>query len=227
MTCAVIYKIKEVQITMLFQDRYSAGKLLAQKLQSYKNNPDAAILAIPRGGLETGFSLAKELSLPLDVIFTKKIGFPGNPEYAIGAVSLNSEVIVKTLINTGQVSQKYVDEQIKKIRALLQERYKQYLGDKKPLNLNDKIVIITDDGAATGRTLLAAIELIKKEKTKKIIVAIPVGHPETVAELKKKAEVICLETPADFFAVGQFYEHFAQVSDEQAIRLLYEANQKN
>ena len=207
---------------MLFKDRYSAGKLLAQKLQSYKNNPDTVILAIPRGGLETGFSLAKELNLPLDVIFTKKIGFPGNPEYAIGAVSLNSEVIVKTLISTGQVSQKYVDEQIKKIRALLQERYKQYLGDKKPLDLKDKIVIITDDGAATGRTLLAAIELIKKEKAKRIIVAIPVGHPETVAELKKKAEVICLETPADFFAVGQFYEHFAQVTDEEAIRLLQE-----
>ena len=207
---------------MLFKDRYSAGKLLAQKLQSYKNNPDTVILAIPRGGLETGFSLAKELNLPLDVIFTKKIGFPGNPEYAIGAVSLNSEVIVKTLISTGQVSQKYVDEQIKKIRALLQERYKQYLGDKKPLDLKDKIVIITYDGAATGRTLLAAIELIKKEKAKRIIVAIPVGHPETVAELKKKAEVICLETPADFFAVGQFYEHFAQVTDEEAIRLLQE-----
>jgi len=212
---------------MLFQDRCSAGKLLAQKLQSYKNNPDTVILAIPRGGLETGFSLAKELNLPLDVIFTKKIGFPGNPEYAIGAVSLNSEVVLKTLISTGQVSQKYVDEQIKKIRTLLQERYQQYLGDKKPLDLNDKIIIITDDGAATGRTLLAAIELIKKEKAKKIIVAIPVSHPETVAELKKKAEVICLETPSDFFAVGQFYEHFAQVSDEEAIRLLHEANQKN
>ena len=104
---------------MLFKDRYSAGKLLAQKLQSYKNNPDTVILAIPRGGLETGFSLAKELNLPLDVIFTKKIGFPGNPEYAIGAVSLNSEVIVKTLISTGQVSQKYVDEQIKKITTFL------------------------------------------------------------------------------------------------------------
>ncbi|HLC89201.1 MAG TPA: phosphoribosyltransferase family protein [Candidatus Nanoarchaeia archaeon] len=208
---------------MLFQDRYSAGKLLAQKLQSYKNNPDAVILAIPRGGVETGFSLAKELNLPLDVIFTKKIGFPGNPEYAIGAVSLKSEVIAKNLISTGQVSQKYVDEEIKKIRALLQERYKQYLGDRKPLDLKNKIVIIIDDGAATGRTLLAAIELVKKEKAARIIVAIPVGHPETVEELKKKAEVLCLETPADFFAVGQFYEHFAQVSDEQAIRLLREA----
>ena len=212
---------------MLFKDRYLAGKLLAQKLQPYKNHPDAIILAIPRGGLETGFSLAKELNLPLDIVLTKKIGFPGNPEYAIGAVSLNSKVIVKTLISTGQVSQSYVDEEIKKIRALLQERYKQYLGDKPSLDLKNKIVIITDDGAATGQTLLAAIELIRKEKAKKIIVAVPVGHPDTVEELRKKAEVVCLESPADFFAVGQFYQHFEQVSDEQAIRLLREANKKN
>lgn len=211
---------------MLFKDRYEAGKLLAGKLQSYKNNTGAIVLAVPRGGLEPGFILAKELNLPLDVILTKKIGFPGNPEYAIGAVSLNSEVVSKELIKTGQVSQSYVNEQIKKIRALLQERYKQYLGDRKPLDLKDKIVIITDDGAATGRTLLAAIELVKKEKAEKIIVAIPVGHPETVAKLRKKAEVICLEQPADFFAVGQFYEHFAQVSDEQAMRLLREAGKK-
>ncbi|MBU0460330.1 MAG: phosphoribosyltransferase [Nanoarchaeota archaeon] len=212
---------------MIFKDRFAAGKLLAEKLIEHKSKENTLILAIPRGGLETGFSLAKELNLPLDVVLTKKIGFPGNPEYAIGAVSLKSEIIFESLITTGQVSRQYIDEEIKKIRKKLKMKYYHYRENRDPLDLKNKLVILTDDGAATGRTLLAAIKLVKQEKVKKIIVAIPVSHPETVKKLKEKAEVVCLETPRDFFAVGQFYEHFNQVNDKEAIKLLKEANKNN
>lgn len=203
-------------------DRFAAAKELAKKLQKYKHDKNAVILAIPRGGLQTGYTLAEELNLKLDIILTKKIGYPGNEEYAIGSVSLKS-----IFINEGHkdISNDYINSEIKKIRKTLKERYQKYLGDKKPTNLKDKIVIITDDGVATGSTILAAIDLVKQENPKKIVVAVPVGPADTIRQLKKKAdEVIYLLVPKTFFAIGQFYQDFSQVEDEEAIRLLKEAN---
>jgi len=207
--------------TMIFKDRLDAGEQLAKKLTKYKNNKDALILAIPRGGLQIGNVLAKKLNLKLDIILTKKIGYPGNPEYAIGAVSLSGQSVNQDLITSGKVSQEYIDSQIKEIRTVLKQRYEQYRGKTKPPSFKGKIVIITDDGIATGSTLLAAIELLKQEDVKKIVIAIPVGPPENVELLKKAAdEVICLSTPLGFSALSQFYENFTQVEDEEAIALL-------
>ena len=205
---------------MIFKDRFTAGKLLAKELKKYKNKKDAIVLAIPRGGLQIGCSIAKELNLNLDIILTKKIGYPGNPEYAIGAVSLTSEIVEEQ-----GISKDYIQNKIKNIRKSLKERYKKYLGKSKPQNLKNKIVILTDDGIATGKTMLLTIKLIKEQKPKKIIVAIPVGPIDNIELLKENAdEVICLYSPENFFAIGEFYENFEQVSDEEAIKLLKESN---
>lgn len=210
---------------MIFKDRFEAGRELAKKLAHYKNNPEAIILAIPRGGLQLGYALAKELNLKQDIILTKKISHPTNSEYAIGAVSLNGEVVDESLLRTGEVSLEYVSREVKKIRKKLRQRYREYLGRKNSINLKNKIVILTDDGIATGKTLLAAIDLIRKDQPKKVIVAVPVAPPDAFKKIKEKAdEVICLMIPSMFFAVSEFYQNFPQVEDKEAIKLLKEVN---
>jgi len=208
---------------VIFKDRFQAAEQLVEELKQYAGT-DAVVLAIPRGGLQPGWVIAKKLGLPLDIVLTKKIGAPGNPEYAVGAVSLEGRIVS----DQEALPKGYIEEETKRIRALLKERYKKYLGDRKPLSIKNKIVILVDDGIATGRTMLATIDLIKHHAPKKIIVAIPVGSLDGVAMLKKAVdEVVCLSTPLEFFAIGQFYENFDQVSDEQAIKLLKNAGSKD
>jgi len=205
---------------MVFKDRFDAAHQLVVKLEKYKGK-NAIILAVPRGGLQIGSVLAEELGLPLDVALTKKIGAPGNPEYAIGAVSLTGEV----LEDVEGIPDDYIQQEIKEIRKSLKERYKAYTGRAKPPSLKGKIAIITDDGIATGRTLLATIEMIRKENPDKIVIAVPVGPKDSIRTMQDHAdEVICLFTPSPFFAIGMFYQNFDQVDDEEAIRLLKEAN---
>ncbi len=208
----------------MFKDRFDAGYQLAKHLQHYKNNPDALIVAIPRGAVEIGAELSKQLQLPLDVIFTKKIGYPGNPEYAIGAVSLDNVIIDKRVLEFSGALEIYLKQEIAAIRQLLHERSVQYHGSRKPLSLTNKIVIVVDDGIATGKTVEATIDLIKKENPKKIIVAVPVASKDALQLIKKKVdEVVCLEVPDYFMGVSQAYQKFDQVSDEQAIKLLQES----
>lgn len=209
----------------LFQDRLDAARQLQKKLLQYKNAKDTVLLAIPRGGLELGHLLAKELHLPLDIILSKKIGYPGNPEFAIGAVSLDRMVVNERYIESGEVSKDYIDHEVQRLQSLLQERYKKYRGKKAPPSLEGKTVIVVDDGVATGQTLLLTLTLLREQRVKKIVVAIPVGPLHTVEKLKAHAdEVICLLTPEDFHAIGQFYIRFDQVEEETAIRLFQEAN---
>jgi predicted phosphoribosyltransferase len=210
---------------MAFSDRFTAAKELVEKLQKYKDDKNTVILAIPRGGLQIGYVLAKELNLPLDIVLTKKIGYPGNSEYAIGAVSLKSYIVEKSLLKSGKVTHEYIEREVADIRKLLEERYKKYRGEKKPCEIKGKTVIITDDGVATGRTILAAIDLLREDKPEKIVIAVPVGPMDTLDELNSKAdEVICVMVPQMFYAIGQFYRDFTQVEDEEAIKLLEEAN---
>lgn len=208
----------------MFNDRFDAARQLIPYLEAYRDNPTAIILAIPRGGLELGSVLARGLHLPLDVILSKKIGFPGNPEYAIGAVSLENVTISPQFADVPELED-YITEQIVEIRKLLNERNAQYRGNKPPLNLTDKIVIVVDDGVATGNTLRATLALIRQHRPAKIVVALPVAPATTLAELRKEAdEVVCVLVPQVFLSVGQFYRHFYQVSDDEAIRLLQESN---
>lgn len=209
---------------MLFKNRFDAAEQLAEKLQKYKGRKDVILLAIPRGALQIGNVLAKRLKLPLDIVLTKKIGHPFNPEMAIGAVSLESETIDPQFRD---VSKEYIKSEIRELRKKLKERSLKYRGRKPFPKLKGKVVILVDDGVAMGHTMSVAIDLVKKEKPKNIIVAIPVGSAEAVAMLKRKAdEVICLSTPESFMAIGQFYQQFAQVEDEEAIKLLKEVDKR-
>lgn len=205
----------------MFKDRFDAGRQLAKALQHYKNR-DGVILAVPRGGVEIGYAVARELELPLEIVLSKKIGHPHHSEFAIGAVSLEGRVVTER----SDVSEEYIEKETGRLRRLLRDRFRKYYGDRKPLSMEDKIVIVVDDGIATGNTLLSTIELIRHHNPRQVVVAIPVAPPDSlrhIREAKGVDEVICLLTPRDFYAVGQFYETFDQVEDEEVIRLLHDA----
>jgi putative phosphoribosyl transferase len=205
----------------MFKDRFDAGQQLAQKLVAYKEDPNAIILAVPRGALEIGSVLSHELKLPLDIILTKKIGHPENPEYAIGVVSLENTIIDKQWREYSGEFDTYIKNEIQAIKELLKKRYQEYRDSKPPLDLKNKIVIVVDDGVATGKTLEGTLEIIRKENPQKIIVAVPVASKDALKLLKSKAdEVICLLVPEVFLSVSQFYRNFDQVDDSQAIALL-------
>lgn len=208
----------------MFKDRYDAARQLVVFLEAYNNDSDTVILAIPRGGLELGYVLSRELNLILDVIFIKKIGYPGNSEYAIGAVSMDHVYISPEFMHEPWIKD-YVEQQTIEIRQLLHERALLYRGGKPIVEITDKTVIIVDDGVATGHTLFASLELIKKEGPKKIILALPVASQKAIDILSKQVdEIVCLKIPDNFFGVAQFYQKFEQVDDQEAIRLLHEAD---
>ena len=197
---------------MVFKDRIEAANLLADKLETYKEK-NAIILAIPRGGVPLGYVIAKKLHLPLEVVLSKKIGHPLRQEFAIGAVTLKSRVLSEA---AKEVSLSYIEEETKKIRTLLTKRYMDYYGNKQPQELKDKILIIVDDGIATGNTIMSTIEMLYEEHPKKILVAIPVSSQSALKNIKNTPfvdEVICLSAPQNFKAVGQFYINFDQVDD--------------
>ncbi len=205
----------------MFKDRIEAGIQLAEELLPYKGQ-NVVVLAIPRGGLPLGAIVAKTLKAPLDVALSKKIGHPYNREYAIGAVSMDQIV----LNDVAGVNKRYIEEETTRIREKLKKRHEQYYKNRKPQDLSDKVVIIIDDGIATGNTIRVTAEMVKVHEPKKVIVAIPVAPPSAIKSLENSSfidEVVCLYTPYDFMAVGQFYEYFDQVSDEEAINLLREA----
>lgn len=199
---------------MIFKDRIEAAHLLADKLETYKEK-NAIVLAIPRGGVPMGYIIAKQLHLPLEVVLSKKIGHPLHKEFAVGAVTLKSQVLSEA---AKDVSKSYIEEETKRIRTLLTKRYQDYYGTKKPQELKDKTLIIVDDGIATGNTIISTIEMLHDEQPKKIVVAIPVSSQSALQKLKSTPfvdEVICLSTPVNFMAVGQFYKNFDQVDDTE------------
>lgn len=207
----------------MFVDRYDAAKQLAGKLEKYKNK-NAIIIAIPRGGVPLGYYLAIALKLPLEIVLSKKIGHPNNPEFAIGSVTLNGVIID---YNSTDVSKDYIKTEIERIRKTLKEKFNLFMGNHKPTDLKNKTVIIVDDGIATGNTIQATVEIIKKNKPKEIIIAVPVAPHSATKKLSNIVdEFICLHSPKDFIGVGQFYERFPQVSDQEVIQLLIDANKK-
>lgn len=205
----------------MFTDRINAGYALAQELKSYKHE-DGIVLAIPRGGLPVGYEVAVELDWPLSIVLTKKIGHPDNPEYAIGAVSLLDSVV---LPRSG-IPSAYIDNAIITLRTRLQEIYRQYTGSRKPVPVAGKTVIVTDDGIATGHTLLATVKMLRQQNPTRIIVAVPVASREAGIKLARAAdEFKCLHIPDVFWSVGAFYEDFKQVSDRQVKQYLEKAEE--
>lgn len=208
----------------MFKNREEAAHLLAQKLQPLKGR-SLVVLAIPRGGLPLGAIIAESLHCPLDVALSKKIGHPYNREYAIGAAGIEGY-----FLNTSEsIPKEYIETELSKIRSLLQERSQLYHRKIAPVSLKDKWVIITDDGIATGNTVLITAALVKQQQPAGIIVATPVAPPRVLERLKTSKdidEIVCLETPPFFQAVGQFYEDFDAVSDEEAVEILEKAAAK-
>lgn len=208
----------------MFKDRTEAANILAERLKKYREK-EVVVLAIPRGGLPIGAVIARSLDAPLDVALSKKIGHPHNREYAIGAASTEGYFINRNI----DVPEDYVKEEINQIRALLGERHKAYHQNSEPANVKDKWVILVDDGIATGNTILVTVALIAEQKPAGVVVAIPVAPPSSIEKLLNSPninEVICLETPYYFQAVGQFYQNFDPVSDKEAIKILEDTNRK-
>jgi len=204
-----------------FVNRVEAGKRLASALKNTIGK-DAIILAIPRGGVVVGFEVARVLNLPLDIIVPRKIRAPENPELAIGAMAENGVVILDDkLVSYLRVSADYIKKESENQRLEIARRLKMYRGDVPLPNLKNRDVVIVDDGIATGSTMKAALASVRKSGAKRVIIAVPVGPPSTIRELETQADlVICLHTPASFYAIGQFYEDFVQVYDEEVKSLL-------
>ena len=209
----------------IFKDRQAAGKLLADHLKKYKGQDNTIVLAIPRGGVVVAYEVAKKLKLPLDIIITRKIGAPTQPELALGAVDADGRVIwdERLLEDTG-FKKDQLDQIISSEVDEIKRRASIYRLGNKQLNLTGQTVILVDDGIATGSTTLAAINYLKKHKVKKVVLAVPVASQDTKAKVLKRlgkfGEVIILETPPYFQAVGQFYYQFEPVTDQEVIQLL-------
>lgn len=207
---------------MIFKDRHDAAMKMIPLLSPYKGD-DGVVLAVPRGGVPIGYEIAMAYHFPLALLLTKKIGFPGNPELAIGAVSLEDEVIDDRF----DISSEYLEAEIKKIRAALKERQKKFMGDRQPVDLKDKTVIIVDDGIATGNTMMVSIQMIRAKHPRKVVVAVPVAPDRTAAKISGLVDnFICVHLPDEFYGVGQFYDDFTQVSDEEVLKLMKEAERK-
>jgi putative phosphoribosyl transferase len=206
----------------MFKDRGEAGEKLATRLEKYRGKKNVLVLAIPRGGVVTGDEVARAIGVPLDIIIIRKIGFPGNPELGIGAVSETGAVVLdQSIISADGISQEYIEETILEERKEIQRRIEKYRRGESLPELAGMTVILVDDGVATGSTIKAAIRALREEELERLVVAVPVSPPSTAKELTEMAdEFVCLDTPKSFGAVGNFYRDFSQVTDEEAVAIL-------
>lgn len=208
-----------------FRDRADAGRQLAERLNNYANRDDAIVLALPRGGVPVGFEVAKRLHVPLDVFVVRKLGVPGYEELALGAIAsggvrvLNQDVVC-ILPDADQIVEAVTANELME----MERREHAYRDDRPPLDVRGRIIILIDDGLATGATMHAAVQALREQQPAKIVVAIPVCAPETCRETQKIAdEVVWLHAPEWFHGVGQFYDDFSQTSDDEVRQLLAEA----
>lgn len=212
----------------MFTDRHEAGRLIAQRMSSYKGKEKTIILGLARGGVVVAFDLAKELHLPLNVVVPRKIGAPGNPEFAIGAILENGEgVFNQSIIKMLGVSPDYIANEIEKEKARARQRlslYRQYA----PLpDIKGHTVILVDDGIATGSTMLAAIKAMRKEQVARVVVAVPVAATDSLRMIVNQAdEVFCLYDNENFMSVSLYYENFGQTEDAEVVQLLKDGQLK-
>ena len=213
----------------MFRDRTQAGEVLAGRLRDFAGRDDVIVLALPRGGVPVAFEVASDLGVPLDVFAVRKLGVPWQPELAMGAIAsggvrvLNEEVIRHLRISRGDI-----EEVVEEEERELARREAAYRDGRPRPELRGKVVILVDDGLATGSTMRAAVQAVRKFGPARVVVAVPVGAVDTCHDLRTMAdEVVCAETPEPFFGVGAWYEDFGQTTDEEVRDLLaraYEAN---
>jgi putative phosphoribosyl transferase len=207
-----------------FRDRVEAGKKLAEALKEFEGK-ELVVLGIPRGGVVVANEVAEALGAPLDVVITRKIGAPGEPEYGLGAVTQEGDVVLdKRAADAVGATREYLDAQVRQKKEEVRERMERFRGETPYPSLKGKVVIIVDDGIATGSSVEAAVMSVKKRDPREVIVAVPVAPPDTVESLRADGnQVVCLETPGVFFAIGQFYQRFDQVEDSEVRRILAES----
>lgn len=206
---------------MIYNDRRQVGRLLAEKLSSYRGTP-ALVLGLARGGVVVAVQIARELQLSADVLVVKKIPSPGESELAIGALAPDRVLFVDwRFAQRVGADEAYIKSCERELSDQIKQKILLYRDGKEPLNLKDKTVIVVDDGAATGATIRAAILWLKKKHAGKVVVGLPVAPPDLEGKIKPEVtELVILDTPPEFSSVGQFYEHFPQVEDQEVIELL-------
>ena len=207
---------------MMFKNREEAGHRLGVALQQYRNHPDGVIVALPRGGVAVGYAMSLDLHLPLDVFITRKIGAPENPEYALGAISETGNIYLNPeAVAMFRLSHAYIEDLANVQREEIHRRQQLYRRGRHPLRLHDRLVLLVDDGIATGATFFASVEAIRGQHPRFLLGAIPVGPPETIERARAVVdELVVLATPSQFWAVGSHYAEFAQVSDEEVVNYL-------
>lgn len=214
-------------MTLRYADRAEAGRLLAQSLARHRDQP-CVVYALPRGGVPVAYEIARALHAPLDLMLVRKIGVPYQPELAMGAVADGDPpvlVLNDDIVDAIAPGKELIAEIMARESEEIERRRKLYLGGRMPLPATNRVAIVVDDGLATGATARAALRALKRQKPRRLILAIPVAPAETVAALKAEAdEIVCLQVVEDFIAVGAYYRDFQQVEDDEVTRLLAMAN---
>jgi putative phosphoribosyl transferase len=210
---------------MLYRDRFEAGQVLAAKLADYRDRPNVSVFGLARGGIPVAFEVAQALRAPLDVFIVRKLGFPGQEELAMGAVATGDvQVLNEDVVQSLRVPERLIQAVAKEELIELKRREALYRGGRAAPQIEGRVIILVDDGLATGTSMRAAIQAIKKQKPRRLVVAVPVGAADTCVALRDEVDdLICAATPDDFSAVGVWYEDFAPTSDEQVQTLLDEA----
>ncbi len=210
---------------MIFETRADAGRQLARRLEAYAHRPDVVVLGVPRGGVSVAFEVATALRAPLDVFLSRKLGVPGQMELAFGAVSAGGgRYLDEDIVRAAGISNDEVERITAEVRRELGRRAALYRGDRAPLQVAGKTVILVDDGIATGASVFAAIQALRQMQPARLVLAVPVAPPATWAWLRTVVdEIVCLDLPDPFGAVGAFYRDFAQVEDAEVIGLLRRA----
>ncbi|MDB5838580.1 MAG: phosphoribosyltransferase [Herminiimonas sp.] len=212
-----------------FTNRMDAGQQLAHRLSTYAGRDDVIVLALPRGGVPVGHTVAQALHAPLDILLVRKLGAPGYEEFAMGAIASGDVIVLQkgiaAMLGVGDEALRRV---VQRELAELKRRETLYRDSRPKPQLKGKTVILVDDGLATGSTMRAAVKAVRKENPARVVVAVPVAAPDTCAGMESEVdEIVCAETPEPFRAVGQWYDDFTQITDDEVIRLLRQATQRH
>jgi putative phosphoribosyl transferase len=209
-----------------FRDRTDAGRALAAELAGYRGAPGVLVLALPRGGVPVAYEVARALGAPLEVFLVRKLGVPGHEELALGAIATGGvRVLNDHVVRGARVSPEQIEAVAAREQAELERREREYRGGRPPPEIRGRVVILVDDGLATGATMRAAAEAVTRQEPARVVIAVPVAAAETCRELSRQVdEVVCAETPEPFWGVGMWYQDFGQTTDEEVRALLRQAS---